>query len=46
MGKKEDINMAPVGEARTGVFMTEMRAVAGASRKQEVWDGGPVQASR
>lgn len=44
MGKKEDINMAPVGEAGTG--MTGMRSVAGASRKQEVWDGGPVQASR
>lgn len=33
-------------EARTRVFIPGIRSVAGTSRKQEVWDRGPVQASR
>lgn len=39
--------MAQIWEARTRVFITGVRrSVAGTSRKQEVWDRGPVQASR
>ena len=45
-GGEKEYNMAQMQEARTRVFIPGIRSVAGTSRKQEVWDRGPVQASR
>lgn len=47
MGGEKGCNMAQIWVARTRVFITGIRrSVAGTSRKQKVWDGGSVQASR